>query len=189
MDDRRSILIVEDSDEDFHAMMWAWQKAGIATPVARCANGEQALDLLFRRGKYAHVQSTELPAMIILDLNLPLTDGRSVLAGGLETERRDPGAFPSPRYESPSGFYPGTGSCSEAISSALPNGTCAGSELKQASSTRASLENDQLALTNDLGAMYHLSRRQWTKSLAFSADARHAPIRIHGCNPTRRTKF
>ena len=61
-------------------MMWAWQKAGIATPVARCANGEQALDLLFRRGKYAHVQSTELPAMIILDLNLPLTDGRSVLA-------------------------------------------------------------------------------------------------------------
>lgn len=80
MRETRPILIVEDSDEDFGAMMRAWRKVGIQTSVVRCAAGEQALDCLLRRGKYAGLRDSNVPAMVILDLNLPRTDGRSVLA-------------------------------------------------------------------------------------------------------------
>lgn len=76
----RPILIVEDSDEDFQVMMWAWRKAGIIAPVIRCLDGEQALDRMYRRGEFADLQQDPGPAMVILDLNLPRTDGRSVLA-------------------------------------------------------------------------------------------------------------
>jgi CheY-like chemotaxis protein len=80
MSDPRTILVVEDSDEDFGAMMWAWEKAGILTPVIRSKDGEDALDRLFRRGEYAALKHDELPALVVLDLNLPRTDGRAVLA-------------------------------------------------------------------------------------------------------------
>jgi CheY-like chemotaxis protein len=75
----QTILVVEDSDDDFLATARAFKKAGLANPVQRCTNGDQALDYLFRRNEYADPTKSPKPGMILLDLNLPGTDGREVL--------------------------------------------------------------------------------------------------------------
>ena len=73
------ILIVEDSDEHFEAVRRAFRKTAIDNPVHRCADGDEALDYLFRRGAYAKPDTAPRPAVVLLDLNLPGTDGRDVL--------------------------------------------------------------------------------------------------------------
>ena len=75
----RTILIVEDSDDDFLATTRAFKKAGLHNPVRRCTNGDQALDYLFRRGEFADPARSPCPGVILLDLNLPGLDGRDVL--------------------------------------------------------------------------------------------------------------
>ena len=74
------ILLVEDSPEDFEATKRAFQKSGLKNPIVRCEDGEDALDYLYRRGKYADPASSVRPGVILLDLNLPGTDGRQVLS-------------------------------------------------------------------------------------------------------------
>jgi CheY-like chemotaxis protein len=74
------ILIVEDSHEDFEAMTRSLKGSGLANPIMRCEDGDEALDYLHRRGRFADPESAPRPGMILLDLNLPATDGREVLA-------------------------------------------------------------------------------------------------------------
>jgi CheY-like chemotaxis protein len=78
-DARHLILVVDDSDEQFEALRRAFRRIGIANPVRRCGDGDEALDYLFRRGDYAEPASAPRPAVVLLDLNLPGTDGREVL--------------------------------------------------------------------------------------------------------------
>ena len=73
------VLIVEDSDDDFLATERAFKKAGLLNPIRRCTTGDQALDYLYRRGEYAAPDAAPKPGIILLDLNLPGTDGREVL--------------------------------------------------------------------------------------------------------------
>ncbi|MBY0507592.1 MAG: response regulator [Bryobacteraceae bacterium] len=80
MSRQRPILIVEDSDEDFAAMMWVWQKEEIPWPVLRSRNGEEALDRLYRRGEFIDLTQNDEPSLVLLDLNMPRVDGRTVLA-------------------------------------------------------------------------------------------------------------
>ena len=75
----QTILIVEDNDDDFFATMRAFKKADLANPVRRCTNGDQALDYLFRRGEFSDPDKAPRPGIVLLDLNLPGTDGRQVL--------------------------------------------------------------------------------------------------------------
>lgn len=42
-------------------------------------NGEELLDYLNRRGKFAHVAQSPRPGLILLDLNMPKKDGREAL--------------------------------------------------------------------------------------------------------------
>ncbi len=79
MDHRKLILVVEDSDEHFEAIRRAFKKTGVTNPVRRCNDGDEALDYLFRRGDFADPESAPRPAVVLLDLNLPGTDGREVL--------------------------------------------------------------------------------------------------------------
>lgn len=74
------ILLVEDSPEDFEATLRAFRKSGLKNSVVRCEDGDEALDYLHRRGKYADPARSPRPGVILLDLNLPGTDGRQVLS-------------------------------------------------------------------------------------------------------------
>jgi len=75
-----SILLVEDSNEDFVAFQRAFKQANMTYPIQRCTKGDDALDYLYGRGRYASLSPTPLPALILLDLNLPGADGRQVLS-------------------------------------------------------------------------------------------------------------
>ena len=79
LSNHRTILLVEDNPEDYEATRRALRKAGLANPLVRCEDGDQALDYLFRRGAYADPASSLRPAIILLDLNMPGTDGYEVL--------------------------------------------------------------------------------------------------------------
>lgn len=74
----RPILVVEDSPEDFEATRRSLQRGGLPHPLVHVNDGDQALDYLYRRGLYA--RGATRPRLILLDLNLPGTDGREVLA-------------------------------------------------------------------------------------------------------------
>lgn len=73
------ILIVEDSDEDFEAVGRMLRKSSVSNPIFRCTDGDDAIDFLYRKGVYADPQKAPRPALILLDLNLPGTDGREVV--------------------------------------------------------------------------------------------------------------
>jgi CheY-like chemotaxis protein len=75
----QTILIVEDSPEDYEATVRAFRKSGLANAIHRCENGEETLDYLYRRGIYADPEKSPRPGIILLDLNLPGMDGRDVL--------------------------------------------------------------------------------------------------------------
>jgi CheY-like chemotaxis protein len=76
----QTILLVEDSPEDYEVTLRAFRKANLLNPVHRCCDGEEALAYLYRRGRYADPDAAPRPGLILLDLNLPGTDGREVLA-------------------------------------------------------------------------------------------------------------
>ena len=76
------ILIVEDSDEDFYMFMRAMQNLDVLERslyrFLRFENGDEVLDYLFRRGEYQNLNAP-LPVAMLLDLNLPGTDGRDII--------------------------------------------------------------------------------------------------------------
>ena len=74
-----TILLVEDSPEDYEATVRALRRAGLHNPLFRCEDGDQALDFLFQRGVFADPAVAPRPAIILLDLNMPGTDGHEVL--------------------------------------------------------------------------------------------------------------
>lgn len=74
----RPILVVEDSTEDYMALSRAFRKNAARNPVLRCEDGDQALEYLLGNGKHPSWPKS-LPAIVLLDLNLPGTDGRTVL--------------------------------------------------------------------------------------------------------------
>lgn len=84
---QQSLLIIEDSDEDFAALKRAIIKAKIPNPIYRCEDGEEALLYLYHQEEYADKSLSPRPSLIILDLNLPGTDGREVLAVIKQDER------------------------------------------------------------------------------------------------------
>jgi CheY-like chemotaxis protein len=77
-----SLLIVEDSDEDFEAFGRILRRLSVDIPLHRCTTGDEALEFLgqgISQTRYAHTKHTPHPKIILLDLNLPGTDGREVL--------------------------------------------------------------------------------------------------------------
>jgi CheY-like chemotaxis protein len=73
------ILIVEDSPEDFEAAVRAFSKAKVPNPIYRFSYGEDAFDFLKQRGRYFKHGAEARPGLLILDLNLPGTDGLKML--------------------------------------------------------------------------------------------------------------
>lgn len=73
------ILIVEDSLPDYQAVLRVIKKKGMENPVYHCMTGQDALDFLYRSGRYVNENDSPRPGLVLLDLNMPGTDGREVL--------------------------------------------------------------------------------------------------------------
>jgi len=79
MNQKRSILLVEDNPDDEELTLRALNRNLIANDVVVAHDGEEALDFIFGRGAWAGRDPADLPALILLDLNLPVLDGLGVL--------------------------------------------------------------------------------------------------------------
>ena len=78
MPDIRPILLAEDNANDVELTLTALQAHHIANEVVVVHDGAEALDYLFRRGKYAD-RTPGNPALLLLDLKMPKVDGLEVL--------------------------------------------------------------------------------------------------------------
>src|SRR4051812_16827663 len=83
----QAILLVEDNEDDAELTFRAFKKANIRNPIERVRDGVQALDYLFARGEYASRSVSDIPAVILLDLNLPRLSGIEVLKAIRADER------------------------------------------------------------------------------------------------------
>ena len=57
----------------------ALRKVNLANQVEVVRDGQQALDYLFAEGEFAHRTGSDVPAVILLDINLPRVSGLDVL--------------------------------------------------------------------------------------------------------------
>jgi two-component system response regulator len=76
----RNILLVEDNPDDIKLTLRAFSHCGMANPVEVIQDGAEALDYLFATGAHGDRNPADLPAVVILDLNLPKIAGLDVLA-------------------------------------------------------------------------------------------------------------
>jgi CheY-like chemotaxis protein len=80
------ILIVEDSLPDYQTILRVFRKLRLDNPIYHCETGQEALDYLYRRSDRYAPEKAPRPGIILLDLNLPETDGRDIL----RIVKRDP---------------------------------------------------------------------------------------------------
>lgn len=73
------ILLVEDNPTDAELTMRALKKNNLANKLHWVKDGEEALDYIFARGKYADRDPGNIPKLILLDLRMPKVDGLEVL--------------------------------------------------------------------------------------------------------------
>src|SRR2546422_103471 len=79
MPDRRHILLVDDSENDLLLMRAAFKKAEFDWPLHIAKNGDEAIAYLQGDGPYADRVQYPLPAIVLLDLNMPKRNGFEVL--------------------------------------------------------------------------------------------------------------
>ncbi len=75
-----TVLICDDDIEDRMLTQQALEAAHISNSLEFVEDGEQLLDYLYQRGRYAGENGTApRPGLILLDLNMPKMDGREAL--------------------------------------------------------------------------------------------------------------
>jgi two-component system response regulator len=77
MSETDCILLVEDNDDDAELTVRAFKAARIPNPVVRLEDGVVALEYLF--GQAGNGPAAPLPALMLLDWNLPRQSGFEVL--------------------------------------------------------------------------------------------------------------
>lgn len=76
---RPVVLLVEDNPDDLDLWHLALKEARQPFEVATVTDGQQALDWVFRQGSHLGRDPWIFPALILLDLKLPVMGGLEVL--------------------------------------------------------------------------------------------------------------
>lgn len=74
-----TILLADDDEEDRMLTADALAESRVINDLRFAADGEELLDYLHRRGKFADPKTSPRPGLILLDLNMPRKDGREAL--------------------------------------------------------------------------------------------------------------
>lgn len=74
-----AILLAEDREDDILLLQRAFKEGGIRYPLHVVRDGEEAISYLSGFGRYSNREIYPLPALLLLDLTLPGTDGFEVL--------------------------------------------------------------------------------------------------------------
>ncbi len=80
------ILLIEDNSSEVELITAGLAEAGLSNTVDVVHDGDEALDYLYKRGKYAD-RKDGYPVVIFLDTRLPKTDGKEVLRQLKTTEK------------------------------------------------------------------------------------------------------
>ncbi len=75
----KTILLVEDNDDDIFLFTRTLNKAKITNPVQITSDGQRAIDYLKGVGQYADRKQYPVPFIVFLDLKLPYLNGFEVL--------------------------------------------------------------------------------------------------------------
>jgi two-component system response regulator len=76
---KNTILLVEDNPDDEALTLRAFKKNNVLNDMVVVRDGAEAIDYLFAQGKFADRNINQLPALVLLDLQLPKIDGFGVL--------------------------------------------------------------------------------------------------------------
>lgn len=76
---KKLILLVEDNSSDEKLTVRALKKCDVPNEVVVVRDGAEALEYLFATGSHAQRDRSALPALVLLDLNLPKINGLEVL--------------------------------------------------------------------------------------------------------------
>ena len=73
------ILLAEDDADDRLLVREALTEGRVVNELRCVEDGEELLDYLHRRGRYADPEESPRPGLVLLDLNMPRKDGREAL--------------------------------------------------------------------------------------------------------------
>lgn len=73
------IVIADDDADDRMLIEDAFKETRLANPIDFVVDGEELLEYLRGEGKFTHRADKPHPGLILLDLNMPRMDGRTVL--------------------------------------------------------------------------------------------------------------
>ncbi|MFV2060117.1 MAG: response regulator [Gammaproteobacteria bacterium] len=76
---KQVILLVEDNPDDAMLAVRAFKKNQLVADIIVVSDGVEALEYLHCEGEYKNRDCSELPSIVILDLNMPRLNGLEVL--------------------------------------------------------------------------------------------------------------
>jgi len=79
LDNLLDIILIESNPSDVDFALESLQEHNLANRVKVLRDGKEALDYIFRQGKYLDSGISDHPVLILLDVKLPKIDGLDIL--------------------------------------------------------------------------------------------------------------